>query len=187
MSAIPQHQTGGTRDPWAPPPIMEGLPLHNPPSPHEAAHDAAQARRSQVLDRIALQVLQGQESHRHREAQRQAEAEACRARLERLENRLSAERPLLRDGAIGFAGTMAPLSMLLSGSKLSGPKRHAALIGVALAALLAGHQWMEARSESRTARLEDEIDRQRLTLARRSIPSPTDHEDLRWHALLHAL
>ena len=110
--------------------------------------------------------------HVYRERVRQAEVETTQRRIARLEDRMDADRPLFKDGVVGFTAALAPMAMLASAAELEPKAKRAALAMAAVAATVAGHQWAEHRSEARRSRAEDELDRQHTRLATKLVPVP---------------
>ena len=159
-------------DPWAPDPVLEGPVWQRAATRHETALADAARRKAAVFGEVQAQERRTAAEHAHGEALRRAELGALRRRMDRLQERHEKERPLLRDAALGAVGVIGPLALLVNGSRIEGPARHAAYLAAAGAALFAGREFMEHAHQRRLAQLEDEIDRCEARVSMKAVASP---------------
>ncbi|MSP55062.1 MAG: hypothetical protein EXR69_05575 [Myxococcales bacterium] len=159
-------------DPWSSHPPLEGPSWARAATRHEAAAAAGERRRSQMLTEQYGGEQQTLAQYAYEEAVRRGELRVIRQRMERLRDRQDADRPLVRDGFIGFAGAFAPVALLVNGSQLAGNVRKAAYLAGMAGAAYAATEWMRASHERRRAQIEDDLDRCEARAACKSVPQP---------------
>ncbi len=159
-------------DPWSSQPPLEGPGWARAATRHEVAAAAGERRRSLMLSEQYGSEQQTLAQYAYEDAVRRGELRVLLQRMERLRDRQAADRPLLRDGFIGFAGALAPVALLVNGSKLSGTARSAAYMAGVAGAVYAGTEWMRASHERRLFQTEDELDRCEARVACKSVPQP---------------
>lgn len=166
-------ETEAAPDPWSPAPALDGPTWLRSATRHEVALADAVQRKSLVFGEVQAQEHHAIAQHNHEEAIRRAEHRMLVRRVDRLEARREVEKPILRDGALGFVGSFAPFALLVNGSRLDGTARKAAYVLAAAAAAFAGHEFMEHAHRRRVAQLEDELDRCESRAAVKAIPHPS--------------
>jgi hypothetical protein len=159
-------------DPWSSQPPLEGPSWARAATRHEAAAAAGERRRSLILSEQYGSERQAMSQYAYEDAVRRGELRVLLQRMERLRDRQAADRPLVRDGFIGFAGSFAPVALLVNGSKISGTARTAAYLAGLAGAVYAGTEWMRASHERRRSQIEDELDRCDARVACKSVPQP---------------